>query len=110
MFSQRGQLVVEAGVLEHDAERSPHLVLLRARVEAVDAQRAAGGLEQGGQHLDGGGLAGAVRAEKGEDLPFSTANEISVHGAEVAEVLHQVADFDHCIQNWRIPPPTRPTS
>ena len=63
-----GQVAVEAGILKDDAEALADLVLVRARIEAVQFDRAAGGAQQCGQHLDGGGFAGAVRAEEGEDL------------------------------------------
>ena len=68
MFSAGGQFVVQAGVLKHDAEAFARFVLLRDRVETVELDVAAGGLEQRRQHLDRGGFAGAVRPQEGEDL------------------------------------------
>ena len=40
----------------------------RADVHAADDSRPAGGFEEAAEHADGRGLAGAVRAEKAEDL------------------------------------------
>ena len=103
MFSKAGQLVVEAGVLEDDAERAPHLVLLALRIVPIDAKGAAGGLQDGGQHLDGGGLSGAIGPEKAEDLPFGNGERNVIHGAEIAEVLDQVLDFNHRVHTPVVP-------
>ena len=102
MFSSAVNSFVEAGVLEDDAERAPHLVLLALRIVPVDAKGAAGWLQDGGEHLDGGGLAGAVGAEKAENLPLRNRERDVVHGAKVRKVLHQVADFDHRVHCARI--------
>lgn len=81
-----------AGVLDH--------------VEAVQGDGAGGGMEQGGEDLDGGGLAGAVEAEQagdpaGRDLQVETVHG-GLHGARAeqalvagAEGLAQGAGADH---------------
>ena len=68
MFSSAVSSHVETRVLKDDAKAAPHFVLLALRVEPIDLDDAAGGLEQRGQHFDGGGLAGAIGAQKREDF------------------------------------------
>ena len=64
-----GQLAVEAGVLEDDAEALARFVLAaRTGSRPSSSMGPPVGLEQRGEHLDGGGFAGAVGAEEGEDL------------------------------------------
>ena len=45
------------------------------------------GREQRGQHLDGGGLAGAVGPQKGEDFAFGDLEGDVIDGGEIAEFL-----------------------
>src|SRR6185436_20942474 len=63
-----GQVVVEGEPLGHVADALADV--LRAEVAALARQPdlAAAGIEQAAQHLDGGRLAGAVRAEQAVDL------------------------------------------
>jgi hypothetical protein len=91
----RGQHAVEAGILEHDAEAPARLVRMGGHVQPVDADAAAGGLQQRGQHLDGGGLAGAVGPQEGEYLAASHREIEAAHGLEGAEGAHQPLDIDH---------------
>ena len=63
-----GLLAIQAGVLEDNPEFSPGFILVDHGIEAIQLNFPAGGIQQGGQHLDGGGLAGAIGAEKGEDF------------------------------------------
>ena len=44
--------------------------------------------------LDGGGLAGAVRAEDAEDLPLLDGERDAVHGPAALIGLHQILYFD----------------
>src|SRR5205814_138925 len=60
----RGQVIEERQVFRHHANAALDLERM-ARVGQVLAEKpdvAAGGREQAGEHLDGGGLAGTVRA------------------------------------------------
>src|SRR6185437_16326392 len=90
-----GLLGVEAGVLEDDAEALACLFGLDGGVEAVKLDGAAGGPQQRGQHLDGGGFACAVGAEKGEDLALAYVEGDVFDGGEVAKGLYQVLNANH---------------
>ena len=90
-----GLLAVEAGVLKDDAEALADLVLLHRGIEAVELDAAAGRAQQRGEHLDGGGLARAVRAEEGEDLALRDVEGDVVDGGEIAEAFDQMADRNH---------------
>ena len=91
----RGQILVEAGILKHDAESLPHFVLLLDGIHAVDLQRSAGGSQQSRQHFDGCGFSGAVRAEKGENFAFGHVKRHVVYGCKVTKLLHQLLYSDH---------------
>ncbi len=64
-----GDQAVDGGELPRDADRGARRLWVGGEVVAPDADPAAAGVggDQGGEDLDGGGLAGAVRAEQGED-------------------------------------------
>ena len=57
----RREIAVETRVLEHDAEAPPHFRLMPGGIEPIELERPARWLEQRREHLDGGGLPGAVR-------------------------------------------------
>ena len=82
-----GEFVVDAGVLKHDAELLARGGLMGGGVETVELHVAAGGRQQRGEHLDGGGFAGAVGAQEGEDLALGDIESDIVDGGEVAEFL-----------------------
>src|SRR5467141_2089035 len=65
----RRELAVETRILEHDAEPLADFRPMRGDVESVELERARRRMQQGGEHLDGGGLAGAVRPQERENLP-----------------------------------------
>src|SRR5689334_17574602 len=65
------------------------------RVEAVEGDHPAGWAEEGGQHLDGGGLARPVGPEEREELAGTDLERDAIDGADVAERLDQVLDVDH---------------
>ena len=54
--------LVEPGLLQGDADLGPHPRRVGGDVDAGDGRLAGGDRQQGRQHPDGGGLAGAVRA------------------------------------------------
>ena len=64
-------------------------------VEPVHADASAGGSEQRGEHLDGGGLAGSVGAKEGEDFAFGHFERDVVDGREGVEFLGQIVNLDH---------------
>ena len=76
-------------------KRLAGFVLLVHGIEAVHADAAAGGPQQRGEHFDGGGFAGAVGAEEGEDLPFGHFEGDVVDCREVVEFLGQIVYLDH---------------
>ena len=62
---------------------------------AVDADGPAGGRENCGEHLDGGGFAGPVGTEEAEDLSLRHGKGDVIDGGDVAEGLDQVANVNH---------------
>ena len=91
----RREFVVQAGVLEHDAEGAADGHGFAHRVVAGDPDLPRGRREDGGQDLDRRRLAGAVWAEERPDRALGDAEGDAVHGLERAECLRQVVDFDH---------------
>src|SRR5438270_739457 len=65
----RRELAVETRILEHDTEPLADFPRVRGDVESVELERARRRAQQGGEHLDGGGFAGAVRPDERENLP-----------------------------------------
>src|SRR6516225_2171107 len=94
---ESGELLIEARILEDDAESFTDFVLLLLWVEPIDLDASACGLHEGGKHFDGGGLAGAVGAEEGEDFTGSDIEGDIVDGCEVCELLGEIADTDHVV-------------
>src|SRR5437667_12910083 len=88
----RRELAVETRILEHDAEAPPHLRLMFCWIQPVELERAARGVEQRRERLDGGGLAGAARAEKREDLSGSDVEGDVVDRRHLPEPLDDVLD------------------
>ncbi len=64
-----GELEIEAGALEDDAEPAADLPRLRGEVGAEDVDRAALRPGQRGENAEQGRLAAAVGSEEAEDLP-----------------------------------------
>ena len=63
-------------------------------VEAEDLDGAGGGSEQAGEHLDGGGFAGAVGAEEAEELAGSDGEVDVLNGGEFAEAAGEAGGDD----------------
>src|SRR5581483_11186404 len=63
-------------------------------VDAVHGRGAGGRPGQGGEDLDGGGLAGAVRPEQAEDGSGGDGDVQPVEGADVAVGFHKVTCLD----------------
>src|SRR6202050_5413380 len=89
-----GQVVVQGGLLEHQADVAAHGVPLGDHVVSCHPGGARRGLGQGAQDLDGGGLACAVRPEKAERLAGRDLEIDAADGLDLAVALGQLADRD----------------
>ena len=74
-----GEVELRRGLLQDDAEAVAPAAAGVARVGAEHLDVAGGGVAEALEHLDGGRLAGAVRAEQGEDL---AARHVEVDAAD----------------------------
>ena len=83
------EVLVEARVLEYDAEALAHVVRVHGRVEPVELERPRRRPQQRREHLDRRRLPCAVRPEEGEDLAAVDVERYVVHRRDVAELLHQ---------------------
>ena len=96
-----GELTGEAALLEHDADPRPDGGALLEGVVAEHPDGAAAGRGQPLDELQGGGLAGAVGAEQGEQLAAADgevdAADGVVLGGAGAVVAVQVGDLDHAV-------------
>lgn len=86
-------LVHEAAALQHGAHASGGDRLARARAEHTD--RAAVGVPEAEQQVQGGGLATPVRAEQGHGLPRVQGERQAVHGPNVAVRLRHLVESHH---------------
>ena len=88
------QVVVDAVEVGHVADPTPHLDRVGHDVDAADQRLARGRRQQGGQHLHGGRLAGAVRADQAVDLPGADHQVDAGHRQLVVVALDQAARLD----------------
>ena len=88
------ELAVEREGLRHVADLLAHVALARFDVAAEQAGAPLGHGQEARQHLHGGRLAAAVRAEEAEDLAALDAEVHVVHGHEVAEAAGQALGLD----------------
>ena len=63
--------------------------------QAVEEDLAVGGLDQAGEHFDGGALARAVGAQIAEDLAGADDEADIVHHPDAVVSLHQIPHFQH---------------
>ena len=89
-----GEVLVDRGVLPGDADELADHVGVPTYVDAEDAGLAAVHRQQGGEHLEGGGLARAVGAEHAEDLAATYLEVDPVDRSEVAEGLDEPGGRD----------------
>ena len=90
-----GELAIEREGLRHVADAPAHLdVFFPADGLAEQLGRAFGRRQKAGQHLHGGGLAAAVRAEKAEDLALLDFEAHVIDRGEGAEALGEPVGFD----------------
>ena len=78
--------LVEVEFLRHHAQAALERGGLAVQVMAEHVDRAAGLVHQRGQDADGGGLAGAVGAEQGEEITFGNVQVDALEGLEAVAV------------------------
>src|SRR4029078_3432864 len=88
------ELLRQLALLELDADALAQRRTGAWRVEPEHRDRARVGRSQAGDRFDGGGLAGAVRAEDGEDLALLDVEGDAVDGDAAVVGLDDVVDFD----------------
>ena len=93
-FSRAGEVLVDRGVLPGHADELADHVRVSTDVDAEDAGLAAVDRQQGREHLEGRGLAGAVGAEHAEDLAATDLEVDPVDRPEVAERLDEPGGRD----------------
>src|SRR5262245_3882662 len=89
-----GELAVEGKRLRHVADVAPRLHVIGAHRLSEQFRRAFGYGQEARQHLHGGCLAGAVRAEEAENLAARDAKTHVVDGDEIAKAAGQAIRFD----------------
>jgi hypothetical protein len=93
-----GEQRIERGLLERSSDRAPDRGALFDDVVAADPGAPRGRWKQRGQHVHGGGLPGAVRAEEAIDLPGRDLQVDAGDGPNAAfELANQAADFDRAL-------------
>ena len=80
-----GEHLVDAGVLARHPDEAAYGVALGHDVVPQDPGGAAGGRQQGGDHAQRGGLAGAVGAQQAVDDACADRQVQGVDGGEAAE-------------------------
>src|SRR6202167_5474323 len=90
-----GLFVIETGILKDKAEALSRFLLVGARIEAIQLDTSAGGVKEGREHFDGGGLARAVRSQEGEDLALGYFKGDIADGGEISKGLYQVLNRNH---------------
>ena len=88
------EVTIECGLLKHEPDVAPDREAIDADVVTGHARRSARRGEQGGEQVDGGGLAGAIGAEKAEELAFPHLQVEPIEGADRAEILAKAAGVD----------------
>lgn len=92
-----GEIQVQAGLLEDDADLLAHLFGLRLHVVAADGHFARGGQKVGGEYRDGGGFAGAVGPQESEELALRDLEADPVDRVDVGLLvpLGEVLDLNY---------------
>src|SRR6266498_4052256 len=89
-----GEVVVQGGVLEDQADAPPHLGLALDHVEAGHAGAPRARPQQRAQHRDGGRLAGAVGPQEPEGLAGRDAEAHAADGLDLVEPRDQALGLD----------------
>ena len=95
MFSLCGQCVVEAGILENNAESAADFIRQFLGIQSINFDPAACWLQQWREHCDRGRFARAARPWKRHELTRSDFKCNVVDGGEVTEGLGQMVNLDH---------------
>jgi hypothetical protein len=91
---------VEGGVLGQVADAPPHLQRLAEDVESGHPRAATGRRHEAREDLHGGGLPGAVRPEKADDLALVDAERDVGHGRDGPVTLGEMFDLNHRGFGW----------
>jgi hypothetical protein len=89
-----GQAAKQSQTFGYDADLAFNVDDLALEVEPQNFNSARGRSQQPGEHLDGGGLAGAIGAEEAEELSGGDAEVHILHGNEVSEAASQILGCD----------------
>jgi hypothetical protein len=92
-----GEVRVDRGVLAGEADAPPHGVGLAHHVATEHLGAARVGVQDGGQHPNRRGLAGAVGPEQTEHRAFRHLEVDAVEGRQVAVALRQPLDHDRSV-------------
>jgi len=92
-----GEFFVEEGVIGDVAEEFFCFDGVLLDVESADGGGAGDGLDESGEHFDGGGFPGAVWAEEAEEFAFFDVEVESGDGDVVSESLAEVYCFCVCV-------------
>ena len=84
---------VEHQLLRHHAEHAARAAVVGPHVGAHHARRSGIGARETGDHVDEGGLAGAVRAQQAEELAFLDLEAHAGQRTQRAVALLDVPDF-----------------
>src|SRR5207302_8419787 len=89
-----GQLVVERGVLEDEADAPANRSRILRDVDAGDARLPGGRPQQRAEDADGGRLPRAIRPEEAEDLALVDRKVDAANRFELAVLLDEARDLD----------------
>ena len=92
---EAGEVGVDLGFFGDVAEMGAVGGEVFVDVAAGEEDFAVGGLDHAGDHLDGGGFAGAVGAEVAEDFAFAEGEADVLHGGDGAIALGGVIELQH---------------
>ena len=92
-----GQILIQHGALEHHAQLAADAVRLLVQIGAADEDAAAVLAQLAAHDVDGGGFAGTVDAQKGEQLSLFHAKIQILHRLHCAKGLVKVADLHNII-------------
>ena len=98
-----GEVDVERGVLEDEADVAADVVALGDDVEAADARRPRTSAGEGAEHVDRRALAGAVGAEEAEDLARRDGERDAADGVDLAVGLDEPLDVDRGLRPRSVP-------
>ena len=93
-----GRLAVDAvvaGLIDHDLDHRLEAV----EIELLDRDRAGGLVHQRGDDADGGGLAGAVGTEQGEEIALADVEVDTLQGLETIAVGLAQATYFNCVDH-----------